>query len=248
MSKSVTWDIEKAWLNSGFANAVNSFEKAFNNHEDRVSLGRQSQVFRYSTGSETYYIKQYFQALGFGAWFGLSRCQVEVRNLKWFAAIGINCAPLVAHGIEKKWFRIQRGVLVTANVKNSKDLQEIAEQESLFSNRRWRQKIICQLADMTKQLHKRNFCHNDFQWRNILVTLDEDSPEIFLIDCPFGRRFRWPVLTYRKIKDLGSLDEQAKKHLSKTDRLRFYKHYRGINRLTDTDKKSIRTMLERYPG
>ena len=54
------------------------------------------------------------------------------------------------------------------------------------------------------------------------------------------------MLNYRKIKDLASLDEQARRHLSRTDRLRFYKRYRGIDRLQKSDKKTIRTMLGRY--
>ena len=138
-------------------------------------------------------------------------------------------------------------MLITANVDNSKDLQETAETPNgIFSNSRWRRNVISQLAEITRRLHNQNFCHNDFQWRNILVTQDHQSPQIFLIDCPFGRKFIWPMLNYRKIKDLGSLDEQACKHLSRTDRLRFYKHYRGIERLGKTDKKTIRAMLERY--
>jgi hypothetical protein len=246
MLKSSTWEIEAPWQNSEFARTVNSFDKAFGDYSDPVSASRQNRVFRFCTNDEIFYIKQYFSAPGPGAWLGYSRCQVEVRNIKWFDQQGIACGRLVAHGIEKENFQTRRGVLVTANVKNSMDLETTAEKSPLFRKTSWRRNIIKQLAEITRRLHSKNFCHNDFQWRNILVTQEDVSPQIFLIDCPFGRQFSWPILNYRKIKDLGSLDEQAAKHLSRTDRLRFYKHYQGITRLRKSDKKNIRTMLSRY--
>lgn len=249
MLKSSTWEIEKSWQDSEFAKTVDSFDKAFERYEEQISIGRQSRVFRVSIENKTFFIKQYFSALGLSAWFGYSRCQVELRNIRWFTSQQIACGQLVAHGIETKNFRTQRGVLITANVSNSKDLQETAEtRDGIFTDRHWRISVINQLAEITQRLHSQNFCHNDFQWRNILVTQDLQSPRIFLIDCPFGRKFTWPILNYRKIKDLGSLDEQARKHLSRTDRLRFYKRYRGIERLAKIDKKTIRTMLVRYGG
>ena len=247
MANKTNWEIEPEWQSSGIADMVDSFDKAFEVYHDEVTFGRLSRVFRLNTNGEMFYLKQYFTTPRLSAWLGYSRCEVEVRNIKWFMRQGIACGQLVAHGIEKKHFRVQRGALITANVENTRDLKETAEtSHELFRNRSWRRNIINQVADITRRLHSLNFCHNDFQWRNILVRQDRHAPQIFLIDCPFGRKFSWPLLSYRKIKDLGSLDEQASKHLSKTDRLRFYKRYQAIDRLAEADKKKIRTMLARY--
>lgn len=247
MSKNTHWDIEPAWRNSEIAATVNSIEKAFEVYDDEVNFGKQSRVFRLTADNKIFYLKQYFSTPRLSTWLGYSRCEVEVRNIKWFVNQGIACGQLVAHGIEKKNFRTQRGALITANVENTRNLKETAEtSHELFRNRSWRRSIINQLADITRRLHSQKFCHNDFQWRNILISQDRHSPQIFLIDCPFGRNFSWPFLNYRKIKDLGSLDEQASIHLSRTDRLRFYKRYQDIERLGKADKKIIRAMLARY--
>jgi len=247
MLKSSTWEIEPHWQNSDFANEVSSLGKAFEEFSDRVTLGNQSRVFRYTLNGDIFYIKQYLKSTGIAAWLGYTRCQVEVRNIRWFTSLGINCGHLVAHGTEKRFFRTRRGVLVTANVENSKDLQQTFEQvPELYNSRSWRKIIIDQVADVTRKLHQKKFCHNDFQWRNILVTQNKNRPEISLIDCPFGRKYSWPLLNYRKIKDLGSLDEQARNHLSRSERLRFFKKYKNIDRLDENHKRMIRTMLSRY--
>lgn len=245
-STSANWTIEPAWQSHPITELFGSFDAAANPDGDMISLGRQSHVHKVDTEHGIFFVKQYFQATGISAWLGYSRCEVEIRNIKHFEALGIRCGNLVAHGIERKRGRTQRGILITSNVDNSHDLRWVAENSASFKNKQWRHAIIDQLALVARQLHQENFCHNDFQWRNVLV-IEDAEPTIALIDCPFGRRFQWPFFNYRSIKDLGSLDEQARLHLSRSDRLRFFKRYRNISKLGESDKKMIRTMLARYP-
>jgi len=240
------WKIEPAWQTRPIAKLFNSFEAAADPDGEIISVGRQSHVHKVVTDHGTFFVKQYFQARGIGAWLGYSRCEVEIRNIQRFEALGIRCGNLVAHGIERKNGKTQRGILIIENVDNSHDLRWVAENAIAFKDVKWRHRIIDKVALITRQLHQTNFCHNDFQWRNILV-IEDAEPTIALIDCPFGRRFYWPFFNYRKIKDLASLDEQARLHLSRTDRLRFFKKYRNISRLNASDKKLILTMLTRYP-
>ena len=81
MFKSSIWKIEAPWQNSEFAKSVDTFDKAFEIHEEQITISRQSRVFRVTINNETFYVKQYFPAPGLAAWFGYSRCQVELRNI-----------------------------------------------------------------------------------------------------------------------------------------------------------------------
>jgi len=241
------WKIYSPESHHDLASTLSTLDVALKEEGERVSLGKQSQVFVREFGGKTYYVKQYFRALGPGSWLGYSRGEVEQRNLKRFSQWGLGACEVVAFGVEKRYGKTQQTVLVTEEVSNTKDLVATAEENPAFkADRQWRQKILLELAEVLYQLHQQRFCHNDFQWRNILIEQDTKKAKVTLIDCPFGRTFSWPMLNYRKIKDLGSLDEQAKKHLSKTERLRFYKQYKKIKKLEAKHKKEIATMLKRY--
>lgn len=246
------WVVYQPQKHAVLANELNSLDSALEECGILVSRGRQSQVFRRELGDKIYYVKQYTQALGLNSWLGCSRGEVEQRNLLWFAKQGLPVCEVAAFGIEKKGLKTQRTVLVTEAVNNTQDLEHTARNNTEFKiNKHWRRTIIDSLAKILRHLHAQRFCHNDFQWRNIL--LNQDSRHhltyagISLIDCPFGRRFFWPMLNYRKIKDLANLDEQARQHLSQTERLRFYKSYKNIKRLSKAHKKEITTLLKRYP-
>ena len=65
-----------------------------------------------------------------------------------------------------------------------------------------------------------------------------------MIDCPSGKKLTWPFLNYRKLKDLANLDKLAPTYLSRTQRLSFYLAYRGINKLTQKDKKVVREVMQ----
>jgi hypothetical protein len=230
-----------------FPEFLDSFDKSFQETGEMVSLGKQCRVFFHSTPEGDFYVKHYFRCLGPGSWLRYSRFEVEVRNLRWFRYQKIPTCDIAAIGTERNGLKLERAVLVTRAIENTMDLARLAQKNPAFkNNRKWRTDILLQVADILRFFHKQRFCHNDFQWRNILVREDTGNTEVFMIDCPFGRKFSWPMLGYRKIKDLGSLDEHARKHISRTERLRFYKHYTGRNKLNGSDKKVIRKMLQRY--
>ena len=81
-----------------------------------VTLDRRSGVSRLSL-AQTYYVKR-FQGTGSRVKFGLgiSRYQRELRNLQYFARLGLDTPRLVAHGYESRAGLLQQAVLVTAEV------------------------------------------------------------------------------------------------------------------------------------
>jgi hypothetical protein len=56
------------------------------------------------------------------------------------------------------------------------------------------------------------------------------------------------MLRYRIIKDLACLDKVAKHHLSRSQRLAFYKLYLGKQRLDGADRKQLRAILSFFKG
>ena len=101
-----------------------------------------------------------------------------------------------------------------------------------------------QVAEVTRLLHQNSFAHNDLKWRNIMIDVKAEFPQIYLIDCPSGMKWPWPFLSYRIIKDLACLDKRAKYELSNKQRLAFYKDYAQCQKLTVKDKIRIRKILQ----
>jgi serine/threonine protein kinase len=89
------------------------------------------------------------------------------------------------------------------------------------------------LAEFVRSLHSHRIYHRDLSAKNILVTEDDTRPRFWLIDVSDVRR-RPPSLR-RRIRNLGQLDQMYVKP-SRTDRLRFYRHYaRGRPELVRRD-------------
>ena len=109
-------------------------------------------------------------------------------------------------------------------------------------DRDWLDRVGRRLSEHVSLMHKMGFVHNDLKWRNVLVDFEE-SPEVYLFDCPLGRKMIGPLLNRGIIKDLACLDKVAKYQLSRTERLRFYKYYVGKDRLDSFDRDRIKKIL-----
>lgn len=242
-----TWRVLSPWdKSSKITSCFSSMEAIFKIEGQILSKSSQSEIFSQDVDGKTYFIKRYFRSKNIGSWLGFSRFQKELRNQLWFNQQGIPSANVVAFGQHQFLFKTIKGVLVTECVNNTQELSEIAKKiPEKFTNKYWRETVILKLAKITSTLHQARFCHNDLHWRNILVqqATADDEPSIFLIDCPSGKKLIWPFLNYRKFKDLANLDKLAPTYLSRTQRLRFFLAYRGIEKLTAKDKEMIREVI-----
>lgn len=221
--------------------------KIFQLNANIISKSDQSEIFAYEINEKRYYIKRYFRTKGFASWFGFSRFRTETQNQLWFNHTGLPSAPVIAYGEERFFLKTKRAVLITEGIENTQDLAHIANHTPiLFQQENWRAPIIQQCAAMLRFFHQNKFCHNDLHWRNILVKQEPDElfPQVYLIDCPFGRRLFAPILRYKIFKDLANIDKDAPNYLSKTQRLRFFYAYRNITKLSDDDKSFIRTIFQ----
>jgi len=219
-----------------------------------VSSDALCRVLRVAIEGRRFYVKLY---VGNGnnrsrRWFGLrgllapQRVVREARNLLFFRERGLSTATVVAYGLERSFGSFVRGALVTEEVPNTCDVaSSVRQHPEYLKHKPWFDAVSRQVAEMTRALHEAGFAHNDLKWRNLLVDGGQ-PPTVYLIDCPFGNHWWRVFLQYRIVKDLASLDREARVHLSRSQRLRFYLSYAGLSRLDERCKRHIRRIVRFY--
>lgn len=249
MLTSSRWTVAPEYQNSSAADAFSNLDKVFALSGQPITGDALSNVHRVEVDGTGYYVKRYTKAgKGLRRYLGRSRIRAEWENMLFFHEIGVPAAPVVAYGEEKKHGVMTRGALITQEVENTWNLKMLVDQNlPQLYDRQWMGKVIPQVAHAAKTLHESGFIHTDLKWRNILVTKTV-NPEIALIDCPAGMQMSGWLLRRNIIKDLACLDKVAKKVLSRSQRLSFYKQYSGMNRLTESDKIRIKKVQDFFEG
>ena len=219
-----------------------------------------SEVWRVSVvdsagGGRTFYLKKYFicsvkrfrRELFRGAFFGRSKAQREFHNLERLRDFGIDVTTPVAFGEERSLGRLTQCFLMTEEVPESSNLDEVLvetlpEKKPRLSKLN-RQSLIAMLAETARKMHRNGFVHRGFFFRNILVSGNRFN-RIFVFDAPRGRK--WPswLLGRKPEKDLATIDSAATVFFRRTERLRFYLRYHEIERLTPEHKLAIARVLK----
>lgn len=234
------WTLAEAF--SGLTHEFGTLDAVFAQQGELVSCSPLSEVLRVELDGVRYYVKRYKRAgKALRRWLGRSRSQAEWENLQQFVRWGLATAEIVAYGVEKRLGFFVRGALITREVPQSVDLAALAKTgDSRLRDPKWIAAIGDQLSSAVRTMHDNHFIHVDLKWRNLLV---DAQGKVFFIDCPSGGFWYGPLFWRRVIKDLACLDEVAREHLSRTQRLRFYLRYVQRRRMTPRDKKQIRRIL-----
>ena len=245
-----TWTLDPAYADTPTGAAFNQLEAVFALTGEPITSAPLSHVIRVEIDGTRYYVKRYTGAgkNPLRRWFTRPRIQGEWENLQRFARWGLPTAKIVAYGWERRAGAFVRGAMITEEVPNTHDLATLAQNGApCLSDAAWIDTVSRQIAHIARTLHDHRFAHNDLKWRNILVQ-EGDVAKVFLIDCPAGRFWVEPFLSYRIVKDLASLDSIAKYQLTRTQRMRFYHYYSGRSRLNSTDRKRIRQVVRYREG
>ena len=239
------WTIIPEYQQSPLAEALKSFEDAYQCQGEFITRSSLSQVYKIRIADKNFYLKKYEKPeKKIQQFLGQSKIRTEWQNLLWFREVKIPVAKVVAYGQETIAWLPYRGVLITEELLNTTDLVDIAANyPQLLKQHSWVREVSHQIAQAARLMHQQGFAHNDFKWRNILVDIKADVPQIYLIDCPSGMKWYKPFLEYRIIKDLACLDKRAKYELSRTQRLAFYKDYAQCQKLSPRDKKRLRKII-----
>jgi tRNA A-37 threonylcarbamoyl transferase component Bud32 len=244
-----TWRIEPRFQDHPLADLLDSYQAA-----DELALGRsgfkdwaERQTFPIEVNGKRFFIKHYRHRSSWWRALGRSRLGRERNNLAGFEAMGVPTTTVAAFGEDRVLGVYARGgILVTEGLDDCTDMHRLGEHEpQLFQDRIWFEKLYTRLASLLRRMHDTRFCHNDLNWRNVLIRTEGEF-EIFIFDSPSGRRWPPPFLRFRRIKDLAHLDKLGRRYLSRTQRLRFYLAYAERTRLNEDDKNTVRGVLKRY--
>lgn len=239
--KKINWNIVPEYQGTALGKLFEHFDDAYNFDGEFIA----DKVFKITVDDKKYYLKKYaLFKRKIPRYISFSKVKTEWQNLLWFQELGIPVAKVVAYGQETRGVVVHRGVLITEELEDCYDLAHVADNyKSLLQQPDWVAQVSHQIAEVARTLHGHRFAHNDFKWRNILVDIKADFPQIYLIDCPAGMRWYPPFLEYRIIKDLACLDKRAKYELSKKQRLTFYKDYAQCHKLSRKDKQRIKKII-----
>jgi heptosyltransferase-2 len=248
-------DFAEDLCNSGLTSidAIFSFNRGQNLTKKNLAGYRERIEFQIGTRPKTFFLKRYQNpplSVQLDKWLcnhGPITCGFfEAKAAEILTAAGIAAAKTIAYGQETGLVFERRSFVLTEQVPNGRSLEK--QLPDYFcgplsvSNLRKRRLFVHKLAQFIKGFHESGLCHRDLYLCHIFC---DDRERLTLIDL--ARTFE-PRLLHEKfrVKDIAQLHYSAPaKFFSRTDRLRFYKSYTGINRLTATDKNFIRNVLRK---
>lgn len=206
-----------------------------------VSGGPYNRMWYLETPSgQNYYIKIYHRRGRYlRKYCARSRARGEWENLQYFKQNNLPVPEVLVYGESNRRKHYEGGFLVQREIASSQDLSHIAKVEPYWHvNVSRRMQVLLKLITYLRQLHASRFIHKDFKWRNFVIQWN-DPAEVYLIDCPVGQRylnFQYGLGWWRDLRDF---DKDARRYLSRSDRLRLYLAYQQRKRLTPQDKRMI---------
>lgn len=183
-----------------------------------------------------------------GAFFGRSKARREFVNLERLRDFGIDVTAPVALGEERTLGRLTRCFLMTQEVPEARDLDEVLAKAlpamPVQLAKSSRQSLITAMAEAAGKMHRNGFVHRGFFFRNILLS-GSVFDRVFIFDTPRGRKWPGWLLGQKPEKDLATIDSAAPVFFRRTERLQFYLKYHNIERLTPEHKLTITRVLKR---
>jgi tRNA A-37 threonylcarbamoyl transferase component Bud32 len=248
MIKKNTWDVNWSVVPSEDRAAFESMSGLLKAPMETITRDSISGVSRLSL-SQDYYVKAYTGRGGerLKQLLGISRFHRELRNLRYFAELGLGTPEIAASGQESFMGFLRSGALVTVGVSDSVTLEQLLESGQFYSQGRGAvRELLDQLAQAVKILHQRGFFHRDLKTRNILVRGFGGECELFFFDCPSGHHPRGHLQRRSVMRDLAYLERGLRGHVHRADLLYLYKAYRGRDKLSDKDRKLAIATLDYY--
>jgi len=169
----------------------------------------------------------------------------EWENIWKIRQLGIPTVDPVGFGEKRRWGWEVESFLISQELTGACRLSEYLPRHFLlpldpallFRKRH----LVRQLALLVRRMHEGGLFHRDLYLGHLFVRPQEEGGlELYLMDLQRVIPSRWRAHRWR-VKDLASLNFSAPKGwFTLTDRLRFYTEYRGITRLSRSDKDIIR--------
>lgn len=140
----------------------------------------------------------------------------------------------------------QRAILATEELTGFVSLEDrvLAWARDGRPPRTERLRILAAVAELLRKMHDHGIRHGCFFPKHVFIRINpDDSVEARVIDLEKSRRH--PLRVVCALRDLYSLSHYSSSAWSRTDRVRFVKHYLGISRLDGYAKWLWRSIVER---
>lgn len=233
---------------------VESYEAAAALHpsDDYVEKqGRSTGRYRLDVGGQTLslYVKKHYRLPWWRRLFGAASSfpgPLEQVYLEKAASLGIRVPEAVFAGADPS--HPCGSILATRELEGYMPLHiyipgPLARMPA-FERRIRKRALIAQMVDMARRLHGQKLYHRDFYVCHMFLRDDPHRPEGFdLVLIDLGRLLHSRLPRWR-VKDLGALLFSTYiPGVTRTDRMRFFKQYLGIDRLTPDAKRLARRVI-----
>lgn len=214
-------------------NNMVDFSSIYNYHSDKYfTKNPLRNVISFALNGEIFFLKRHIsphQNFWYGD-IGNSPAKREWDNIFILNKAGFKTAEPVAYGTKIPKIGAGYSFIVT------KKLQGVVSLEEHITGTFEKQKLIKDLAYLTKRFHDMGFCHQDFYAGHVFLK----KGELYLIDLQ--RLLQKKKLRNRwRIKDIAQLNYTAPGNIvSGADKLRFIKYYFGISKLDKRSKVFIK--------
>ena len=190
----------------------------------------------------------------------------------WRRVLGLPCPPPAAH----EWSHLvalerlgigtmtpvalaeepgrgvgRRSALVTAAIEDAERVEDylprrFGGRDPPAEVRARKRRLIADLAGMARRFHEAGFFHKDFYLGHFLVREAGAGFDLYLIDLQRAERRERPRSRWY-VKDLAQmLYTTPRPPVSRADVLRFYRLYRGVERLGPADRRLAARVLAKH--
>ncbi len=176
-----------------------------------------------------------------GTFFGMHRGQAEYLALDALRSVGVPAVRPVAHGERRVGHFLAACFLITEEVPDAVNLTTLAVEVRDGRRQRspaQREALLQALAGQLAYMHTAGCSHGNLFWRNILIRAGPDgTPELFFLDPqPLRSWERLTPVGAWWVRELAQVTVSAQPFTSRAERLRFFRHYLSVTRLTRTLK------------
>ena len=174
---------------------------------------------------------------------GVPTFQKEMVNILRYREAGVPALEPVYFARRRAGGGI-RAILVTRYLEGYTALDDLTRrwQERGRPDRAVLNRIIRALAVPVRKIHEAGFQHNCLYPRHLLLRMEGDDVRVKVIDLEKNKRR--PFGDERRVRDLESLHRRTA-GWSRTDRLRFFLAYAGVDRLDQRSRRLCRRILKR---
>jgi hypothetical protein len=151
-------------------------------------------------------------------------------------------APVVVFYGESQQGKQQRAILMTEALEDFTPMDSFLQDQYIRMQRLEKVSFLSTVAAEVRRFHDLGLVHRALYPKHLFIHVRRQPVQVAVIDLEKARATPW--MWYRSYFDLAALNRHIDK-LSNTERLRFYKHYMKMDRLSVFARWLSRAIIKR---